>query len=102
MANIKKNIPEVGMGCTECLWSDTHAATITKVSPSGKTIWYRRDIAKVVRGSKHDGSAEYEYSYDENGYDHKATLRSNGQYRATGTNFIIALGVRNEYYDPHF
>ena len=94
--------PVVGMGCTECLWTDSHAATIVKVSPSGKTIWYRRDIAKVVKGSCQDGSAEYEYVYDENGYDHKATLRKNGQYRESGTDYYIALDCRREYYDPHF
>ena len=94
--------PEVGMGCTECWWSDSHAATITKISPSGKTIWYRRDKAKVVSGSCQDGSAEYEYEFDENGYDHKATLRKDGKYRATGTDCYIALDCRVEYYDPHF
>ena len=101
---MKKEIkkPEVGMGCTECLFSDSHAATITKISPSGKTIWYRRDIAKVISGSCQDGSAEYEYKFDEKGYDYKATLRKDGRYRATGTNFYIAVGVRREYYDPSF
>lgn len=100
---MKKDIrPEVGMGCTICLFTDSHAATIVKVSPSGKTIWYRRDVAKVVSGSCQDGSAKYEYSFDENGYDQKATLRKNGQYREVGTNYYIALDCRNEYYDPHF
>lgn len=100
---MKENIkPEVGMGCTECLYTDSHACTITKVSESGKTIWYRRDKAKIVKGTALDGSAEYEYSFDENGFDHKATLRKDGRYRATGTNFGIILGVRNEFYDPHF
>lgn len=94
--------PNVGTGCTECLYTDSHACTITKVSPSGKTIWYRRDRAKVVSGSAMDGSAEYEYEFDENGYDEKATLRKGGIYRATGTDFYIAIGVRREYYDPHF
>lgn len=99
MNNIK---PEVGMGCTECLWSDSHACTITKVSESGKTIWYRRDEAKIVKGSALDGSAEYEYSFDENGIDHKARLRKDGKYRGLGTDNRIILGVRKEYYDPHF
>ena len=93
---------EVGMGCTICLYSDSHAATITKVSPSGKTIWYRQDIATVVEGSCQDGSAKYAYKFDENGIDEKATLRSNGQYRATRTNYLIDIGTRHEYYDPTF
>jgi len=98
----EKMIPEVGMGCTICLWSDSHAGTITRVSPSGKTIWYRQDIATVVGGSCQDGSAEYKYTFDEKGYDQKATLRKDGDYRATGTNYLIAIGTRREYYDPHF
>ena len=100
---MKQNIkPEVGMGCTECLWSDTHACTITRISPSGKTIWYKNDIAKVVKGSCQDGSAEYEYEFDESAPENKATLRKNGRYRATGTNYLIAIGHRREYYDPSF
>ena len=99
----QKNIkPEVGMGCTECLFSDSHACTITKISPSGKTIWYRRDEAKIIEGSAFDGSAKYEYSFNENGYDYKATLRKDGKYRATGTDSYIVLNCRHEYYDPHF
>ena len=94
--------PEVGMGCTECLYTDTHACTITKVSESGKTLWYKEDIAKVVKGSTQDGSAEYEYMEDEKGYEKKATLRKDGRFRATGTNFTIVIGVRREYYDPSF
>lgn len=39
--------PKPGMGCTNVLWSDTHAYTISRVSPSGKTFWARRD--KVER-----------------------------------------------------
>lgn len=99
MSKIK---PEVGMGCTECLFTDCHACTITKVSPSGKTIWYRNDIATVVEGSCQDGSAKYEYRFDDNGCEKKATLRKDGYYRATGTNYVLALNVRCEYYDPSF
>jgi len=95
-------IPEVGMGCTECLYSDSHAGTISRISPSGKTVWFKRNIAKVVKGSCHDGSAEYEYSEDENAYETKATLRKNGQFRVSGTNSFLAIGHRREYYDPSF
>lgn len=94
--------PVAGMGCTEHLWTDSHACTITRVSPSGKTIWYRRDIATVISGTTQDGSAKYEYRFDENGFDEKATLRKDGRYRATGTDYLIQLNCRTEYYDPHF
>lgn len=93
--------PEVGQGCTEHLFTDSHACTITKVTPSKKTIYYRRDVSKIVGGSAQDGSAKYEYSFDKNGYDNKATLRKDGYYRSVGTNYPISIGVRHEYYDPH-
>ena len=93
---------EVGMGCTINEFSDSHAATITRVSPSGKTIWYRQDIATVNEGSCQDGSAKYAYKFNENGIDEKATLRSSGQYRSTGTDYLITLGGRHEFYDPTF
>ena len=99
MNNIK---PEVGMGCTECVGTDRNACTITKVSESGKTIWYRWDNAKVVKGDKYNGTAEYEYSFDENGTDYRARLRKDGRYIGIGTDNRIILGVRDEYYDPHF
>ena len=71
---IKEKItPEVGMGCTECWWTDTHACTITRISPTGKTIWYKRDVAKIVSGSCQDGSAKYVFEDDPNAYENKAT-----------------------------
>lgn len=39
--------PEVGMGATNVLWTDAHAYTITRVSPSKHTFWAKRD--KVER-----------------------------------------------------
>ena len=95
-------IPKAGDPATEHLFSDSHACTISKVSPSGKTIWYKRDNAKVVSGSCQDGSAVYDYTPDEGGYEHKATLRKDGRYKEVGTNFTIFLGRKIEYYDPHF
>ena len=97
-----KITPKIGMGCTEHLFTDSHACTITKISPSGKTIWYRRDKASIIEGSAQDGSAKYAYKFDGNAIDEKATLRKDGRYRATGTNYLIQLNCRHEYYDPHF
>ena len=94
--------PEVGMGITECWYSDCHPGTISRISPSGKTLWYKRDKAKVIAGSCADGSAEYEITPDPNAHEEKATLRKNGQFRASGTNCFIAIGHRREYYDPSF
>lgn len=94
--------PEVGMGVTECLFTDSHSCTISRVSSSLKTIWYKRDKCEVIAGSCADGSAVYGCNPNPEAYEQKATLRKDGKYRATGTNFFIKLGIRYEYYDPSF
>ena len=48
--------PKVGMGITICFMNDTYPATIVKVSPSGKTIWYQYDEVKWK--SKKTGAVE--------------------------------------------
>lgn len=34
--------PKIGNGATEITYSDCHAYTVIKVSPSGKTIWLQK------------------------------------------------------------
>lgn len=95
--------PEVGMGCTECLWSDRHAGTITRVSDSFKTIWFKRDIATRVDSNGMSDCQDYEYKFDPDAPEHKATLRKDGRYRTVGKyGNYVALGWRDEYYDFSF
>ena len=94
--------PEIGMGATECFWSDRHACTIIAISPSGKTLTIQRDKAIRLDDNGMSDSQEYEYKPDNNGITTKATLRSNGQYRASGTNNLVKIGSRREYYDYSF
>lgn len=94
--------PEVGMGCTICMYSDRHAATIVRISPSGKTLYVQQDDAKVVKGSAHDGSAEYEYTRNPN-YRERAFRWTKRGWREGGANGTgLLVGRRDEYYDPHF
>lgn len=94
--------PEVGMGVTYGCWTDRYAATIIKVSPSGKTITVRDDIA--IRTDKNGLSESQTYRY-EPGTGGTKTFRittrhgrknwRSGVYRAT-------VGIRNAYRDPSF
>lgn len=100
--------PEVGMGATRQLWSDRHAGTIISVSKSGKTLWWRQDVAIVSLGSEADGSAEYEYlPGPESDPGYKFTLRRNGRWVLEGCSMTnrgsgLGIGHRSEYRDPSF
>lgn len=106
--------PFVGMGCTVLGWTDRHAATIVRMSSDKKEFTVRRDHAKVIAGSQHDGSAQYEYSANPDGRETTFKLDRAGTYRQVRLNerdnwvFVqgggkgIRLGEREEYYDPSF
>lgn len=121
-ATIGQPEPTEGMGATILLWSDRHAATITKVTPAtGKRyscyIEVQEDEYTVVKGSTHDGSAEYEYHRDPRGsIRHFAQRRAadgsnSGEWVAMRHNEAgklvllksgngLRIGSREEYRDP--
>lgn len=83
--------PFAGMPATYCIGSDQYPATITRVSPSGATIWYR-----------HDGQRGGLFLPAER-EEHKATLRKDGTYRPAGRPCgYLSLGERSSYQDPSF
>ena len=114
--------PVVGMGATICSWTDRHGGTITTVTKTTKSIkkekitftvvGVKRDNAKVVKGTTMDGTAEYEYTPNDKA--HEAFWGFiNGRWISLyqnnkGTFFIykngegLAIGYRDEYYDPCF
>ncbi len=100
----------VGMGVTEYLWSDRHAYEVTEVFDQNH-ICIRRMDAKVVEGSRMDGSAEYEYKSNPFAKEIEIkkfktgwyTLREvNGKKLKGNTKYSISFGVMDEYYDPSF
>lgn len=94
---------EGGMGATICYHSDCYPATIIDVSASGRRITVRQDKAHVVKGSEHDGSAEYIYEPDEDGHQMTFSLRKDGRWRVVGAKSpTLTLGIRRKYRDPHF
>lgn len=104
--------PEVGMGATLCLWSDSHAYTITDVIrfKSGKNagaikaVIAQRDIAKRIDKNGMSESQDYEYTFDPTAKGTVFTLRKNGRYLAEGGDggTRLAIGFRREYYDYSF
>ena len=119
--------PTVGMKCTLHLYSDSHACQIVKVSPSGKTIWFRRNVVTVDpksdAGAGHQDWIIHDNEFVKVAYDYKnhksyrkptltdspdnysyykATLRKDGKWRTSGSDTYVALGQWYEYYDWTF
>ena len=113
-------IPVVGGKCTLHLYSDSHACQIVKVSPSGKTIWLRRNVVTVDPNSE-KGMGHQDWVIHENEFMkvrsnqtlclaeepdnytfYKATKRKNGNWRTSGSNLYVQIGVAHEYYDWSF
>jgi len=97
-------IPAIGMGATHRLGSDEYSYTITRISPSGKRIWLKRDQVKVVSGSELDGTAVYEITPNPDSSEIEVSLRSNGRWYQKGQDMVhwsvFYLGSRSFYRDP--
>jgi len=93
-------VPEVGMGITILMWTDRHAGTITRVSPSGKTIWFREDNAKRIDKNGMSESQEYEYTPNTDGLEQVARLGKDGRWKSGARG--IAIGYRRAYHDFSF
>lgn len=97
--------PKVGMGATQCMWSDRHAYTIVTVF-SEKHIVVQKD--KAIRADKNGMSESQEYTYqaDPEGTKYTVTLRKNGKWVTKGEGLKNGtgwmLGERREYYDYSF
>lgn len=108
--------PEVGMGATILSWTDRHAGTIIGVCHMNlhTVVWVQQDNYKVISGSGHDGSAEYEYSPNPQGILTRFRFK-NGRWEEIVMNFKtgrwnkldgggngLLIGSRDEYRDPCF
>ena len=67
---------------------------------------WRQDKAVVVSGTTMDGSAQYQYEPDPDAPEQEFKLRKNGRWVRAGESMRrgtgLALGCRDEYYDPSF
>jgi hypothetical protein len=110
--------PTVGMGATVLLWTDRHAATVTKVAELKSKVWAYEihvveDKITVVSGSTHDGSAVFATTPNPENYanmyrmDRKTGLWVCGYISQLTGRFKqclggLILGVRDHHIDPHF
>jgi hypothetical protein len=99
--------PTVGMGATIYAGSDAYPATVSRVSPSGKTIWVRKDEHMVVSGTWEAGNVDYVTYPNPDADERQYTLRSNGRWMAKGTPVNaryghLSLGARHYAQDPSF
>ena len=100
LENSKSIEPEVGMGVTECMWSDREPYEVIEVTDP-RHIKVRRMATKVVSGSAFDGSAEYEYFSDPNGNVASLFKKKNGEIGGVFSNEYRGrksdLGNLNEF-----
>jgi len=119
--------PRVGDGATVLYWTDRAAGTVVEVSKTGHRIRIRRDKATATEGSNpFTGPQDYTYQPDPDGAEWVATIRfryrEDGSYAEREAGIVpgweafyklvgygsyqqggsVAVGVRDEYYDPSF
>ena len=94
------------MGATMLYWSDRNACTITAVSPSGKSIEVKQDIATRIDKNGMSDSQEYSYEPNRNAKPLTFTLRKNGKWVQKGSPMNagthLLVGKRDQYYDYSF
>lgn len=100
MTDTDKTIaPEVGMGCTMYVGSDSYAGTIVYVSASGKSFDFQVDYYQA------NESGEYTYTPNPNADVRTARLSRAKRYAGR---FMceklspVRVGVRGTYRDPSF
>lgn len=101
----------IGMGVTQSVGSDRYAGTITRTSPSQKTVFFTRDKYKRVDSNgAYSESQEYEYettpvirgNLDGDTNESMARWSEKRQrYVVSGTAQSISIG-RHAHFDPHF
>lgn len=97
--------PEVGMGATECGWSDRHAYEVIEVIDDRHIIVRRLDAKRTDNNGVSD-SQDYEFTSNPNNHTCKLFLTKQGRWRERigrrlGCNGWL-VGKAMEYYDYSF
>jgi hypothetical protein len=101
MESSKQPAAIVGMGATLCHYSDRDAATVVRVSPSGKTIWLREDRSTRTDKNGQSEAQSYTYERDESAPEQKATMTRAGEWKIVNGPRVL-LGLRQTYNDPNY
>lgn len=94
-------VPVAGMGVTILSWTDRSAATVVRVSASGKMIWIQPDAVTRTDTNGMSESQQYSYAPDPDAQVIRASLRKNGAWVTKGGQ-QLRLGERSAYYDYSF
>jgi len=96
--------PEVGMGATMLFWTDRVAGTITRMSPSGKTLEVQEDKATLTSETILSESQTYAYEPNPKGIVRCFRLGKHGwrEVGSKGRGTALHLGTRESYRDPSF
>jgi hypothetical protein len=90
--------PELGMGVTILCWSDRHAGTIVKITPT--QLHVQRDIATRIDKNGMSECQEYTYSRDETQMPEVFRRTTKGYRNKAGNGLLV--GTREKYYDYSF
>lgn len=100
MADKVKIEPEVGMGVTWGAGSDRYPGTISRVSASGKTFWYKRDDFRRTDSNGLSEDQEYEITPNPDYSECRVSWTKRGWKEVGGGG--VGVGFRRAYQDPHF
>ncbi len=107
-ANTKSQEPTVGMGATECCYSDRHAYTVVELIrfKSGAKKGQVKEVVlqqdKATRTDKNGMSDSQTYTFEPNPNAERKTARLHKDGRFYLGSSIVRLGDRSEYYDFGF
>lgn len=100
METCKSDEPVVGMGATECCWSDRHAYTIIKVKSKCRLL-VQQDIAIRTDDNGMSECQDYKFKPNPKGRIVELIKTKHGWKELGGcTHYLI--GTRDEYYDYSF
>lgn len=88
------------MGVTFGAGSDRYPGTISRVSESGKTFWYKRDDFKRIDKNGFSEDQTYDIQPYPNGPEHRVSLTKRGWTEVGGG--AVGVGFRRAYQDPHY
>jgi hypothetical protein len=126
--DLQRATPVLGGAATYTVYTDSHAYTVIKISPNGKTVWLRQDKAVLLNGAgtgaedaltfnpggfcgHTSGRQRYAYETDLDGKVIKVSARTlrNGSivWKACGQptrspGGTAYFGARHEHYDFNF
>lgn len=112
-------VPEVGMGCTQNMWSDRHAFTITEVvrTKDGKVKHFIATEDDWERTDNNGMSESQSYTFKPNPNGRSIMVRqdkrgqwcevsvtryNDGRVTTRTSSTTVNLGVRSKYDDPSF